>query len=136
MPNKSVHGCVLYTWPFQPCSRCAGLIIQSGITRVVSVVHSEDRWKKISQLPNNCLWSPESCWRYMMRDDNSKAGSDINVIRDLVYECIGTHNEEVLVQLIYRLEQDYIDIAKLASMGDYKASWTHQEILDYMTYFT
>ena len=72
----------------------------------------------------------------MMRDDNSKAGSDINVIRDLVYECIGTHNEEVLVQLIYRLEQDYIDIAKLASMGDYKASWTHQEILDYMTYFT
>ena len=44
--NKSVHGCVLYTWPFQPCSRCAGLIIQSGITRVVSVVHSEDRWKK------------------------------------------------------------------------------------------
>ena len=44
--NKSVEGCTLYTWPFQPCSRCAGLIIQSGITRVVSVVHSDDRWKK------------------------------------------------------------------------------------------
>lgn len=44
--NKSVERCTLYTWPFQPCSRCAGLIIQSGIKRVVSVVHEEDRWKK------------------------------------------------------------------------------------------
>ena len=44
--NKSVEGCTLYTWPFQPCSRCASLIIQSGITRVVSVVHTDERWKK------------------------------------------------------------------------------------------
>ena len=48
--NKSVEGCTLYTWPFQPCSRCAGLIIQSGITRVVSVVHGDDRWKKNFEL--------------------------------------------------------------------------------------
>lgn len=44
--NRSVEGCTLYTWPFQPCSRCAGLIIQSGIKRVVSVVHDDKRWKK------------------------------------------------------------------------------------------
>lgn len=44
--NKPVKGCTLYTWPFQPCSRCASLIIQSGITRVVSVVHGGERWKK------------------------------------------------------------------------------------------
>tara|TARA_R100000278_G_C5462722_1_gene161509 strand:+ start:176 stop:610 length:435 start_codon:yes stop_codon:yes gene_type:complete len=44
--NTSVEGCTLYTWPFQPCSRCAGLIVQSGIKRVVSVVHDESRWKK------------------------------------------------------------------------------------------
>ena len=44
--NTSVEGCTLYTWPFQPCSRCAGLIIQSGIKRVVSVIHDDDRWKK------------------------------------------------------------------------------------------
>jgi dCMP deaminase len=44
--NKSVEGCTLYTWPFQPCSKCAGLIIQSGINRVVSVVHKEERWEK------------------------------------------------------------------------------------------
>ena len=44
--NKSVEGCTIYTWPFEPCSRCAGLIIQSGIKRVVSVIHPEKRWEK------------------------------------------------------------------------------------------
>lgn len=48
--NKSVEGCTLYTWPFQPCSRCASLIIQSGITRVVSVIHDDERWKKNFEL--------------------------------------------------------------------------------------
>ena len=44
--SKSVKGCTLYTWPFQPCSKCAALIIQSGITRVVTVVQNDDRWEK------------------------------------------------------------------------------------------
>ena len=44
--NTSLEGCTIYTWPFQPCSRCAGLIIQSGITRVVSLVQNDERWKK------------------------------------------------------------------------------------------
>jgi len=35
--NAPVKGCTIYTWPFQPCSRCASLIIQAGIRRVVSV---------------------------------------------------------------------------------------------------
>lgn len=44
--NASLEGCTIYTWPFEPCSRCAGLIIQSGITRVVSVINSDKRWEK------------------------------------------------------------------------------------------
>ena len=44
--TRPVKGCTLYTWPFEPCSRCAGLIIQSGIKRVVSVVQNDERWKK------------------------------------------------------------------------------------------
>lgn len=48
--NKSVEGCTLYTYPFMPCPRCAGLIIQSGIKRVVSVVNKIDRWEKDFQL--------------------------------------------------------------------------------------
>lgn len=42
--NKSVSGCTLYTYPFQPCSRCASLIIQSGIKRVVTIRNNDERW--------------------------------------------------------------------------------------------
>lgn len=35
----------LYTYPFIPCSRCASIIIQEGITRVVSLQNNIDRWK-------------------------------------------------------------------------------------------
>ena len=42
--NKALDGCTMYTSPFQPCPRCAGLIIQSGIRRVVSIVNSNPRW--------------------------------------------------------------------------------------------
>ena len=40
-------GCTLYTWPFPPCSPCAGMIIQAGINRVIAPHPSEDhltRW--------------------------------------------------------------------------------------------
>ena len=45
--NRSTKNCTLYTWPFQPCSRCAGLIIQSGmIKEIVSVKNTDPRWEK------------------------------------------------------------------------------------------
>lgn len=69
-------------------------------------------------------------------EEKPKAGSDLDTIRDLVNQCIMSHNEEVLVNLIMRLEKDYIEIARLTTMGDYKASWTHREVLDYITYYT
>ena len=55
--SKSVEGCTLYTYPFQPCSRCAGLIIQHGIKRVVSQKDSKASertmsWGKNFELAN------------------------------------------------------------------------------------
>lgn len=44
--QRSLDGCTLYTYPFEPCPRCAGLIIQSGIKRVVSLANTNDRWEK------------------------------------------------------------------------------------------
>ena len=41
------RGGTLYTWPFAPCSRCAGLVIQAGIIRCVAPEIPEsllDRW--------------------------------------------------------------------------------------------
>ncbi len=34
--GRDVRGCTLYTWPFAPCPRCAGAVIQAGIWRVVA----------------------------------------------------------------------------------------------------
>ena len=40
----SLKGCTLYVAPFLPCTNCASMVIQSGITRVVSPVCVDDRW--------------------------------------------------------------------------------------------
>jgi hypothetical protein len=57
----------------------------------------------------------------------------IEAIRELVLEAISTHNEEFLVELIYKLQEEYNDIAKLSTMGEHKSFWTHKKTLDYIT---
>lgn len=42
--RESLRDCTIYTMPFMPCSKCAGLIIQAGIKRVVSVECDNGRW--------------------------------------------------------------------------------------------
>jgi dCMP deaminase len=42
--REDLAGATLYTYPFQPCSRCASIVIQSGISRVISYEFSNDRW--------------------------------------------------------------------------------------------
>jgi dCMP deaminase len=34
--RHDLSGCTIFTYPFAPCSNCAGLIIQAGIIRVVA----------------------------------------------------------------------------------------------------
>jgi len=57
-------------------------------------------------------------------------------VTDLVFECIATHNELILVELITRLESEYVDIARLSTMGKYTTDWTHEDVLNYITYET
>lgn len=42
--NRSLKLCTLYTYPFMPCPRCASIIIQAGIKRVVSYNNMPKRW--------------------------------------------------------------------------------------------
>jgi len=42
--RESLWDCTIYTMPFMPCSKCAGLIIQAGIKRVVSIDADNARW--------------------------------------------------------------------------------------------
>jgi len=57
-------------------------------------------------------------------------------IERLVSDCIIAHQETIIVKLISKLEQEYRDLANLATLGEYKNSWTHKEVLDYITYET
>lgn len=44
--NRDLHGCTLYTWPFQPCARCASIVVQKGISRVVAPINKNPKWTK------------------------------------------------------------------------------------------
>ena len=48
--KQDLLGSTLYTWPFMPCSRCAGIVIQSGIKIVVAPLNDSPRWKDSFQL--------------------------------------------------------------------------------------
>lgn len=42
--RQSVETCTLYTYPLIPCSRCAAIMIQSGIHKVMAPRFEEPRW--------------------------------------------------------------------------------------------
>ena len=44
--KTDLKDCIIYTWPLMPCSACAGIIIQSGIKKVISVVNDNERWSE------------------------------------------------------------------------------------------
>lgn len=48
-----------YTWPLMPCSTCAGLLIQSGVKRIVSVINDNPRWMDSFNITRNMLKEAE-----------------------------------------------------------------------------
>ena len=42
--SRPVVDCRIYTYPFMPCPRCAGPIVQSGINMVISPRNTNERW--------------------------------------------------------------------------------------------
>jgi dCMP deaminase len=42
--RQNLTNTTLYTYPFMPCSRCASIIIQSGIKTVVAPFNNNPRW--------------------------------------------------------------------------------------------
>jgi len=43
--KTELTGCTIYTYPFMPCPKCASMIAQAGILRVVSYDNMPERWK-------------------------------------------------------------------------------------------
>lgn len=53
---------------------------------------------------------------------------------DMIEECMHNNRIEFLAELIIRLENEYIEIAKLSTDNNYQPNWTHIQVLDYLTY--
>jgi dCMP deaminase len=52
--KRDLTDCTIYVWPLVPCSTCAGIIIQSGISRVVVANPAKgidyERWKESNEI--------------------------------------------------------------------------------------
>lgn len=55
-------------------------------------------------------------------------------IENLVEECLKTNRPMFLANLIFVLQRDYAELAKLSTDGNYHSGWSHQRVLDYVTY--
>ena len=53
--RQDLKGFTLYTWPMMPCSVCTGMVIQSGISRVVSFENDNPRWAESFKLSKMML---------------------------------------------------------------------------------
>ncbi len=70
----------------------------------------------------------------MKKDSNDPEKGRDEIIAKLVHECISTHNELILIHLILRLETNYIELATLSTLGAYRKSWTHEDVMNHLTY--
>lgn len=52
----------------------------------------------------------------------------------LIDEHIVQNKIEFLAKIIITLQENYIDVATLSTDGNYNEQWTHERVLDYLTY--
>ena len=57
--NVSVKDATIFTYPFMPCPVCTGMIIQSGIQRVVSLQTDNPRWQEDFEISRKMLEEAE-----------------------------------------------------------------------------
>jgi len=57
--NTSVKDATIFTYPFMPCPVCTGMIIQSGIQRVVSLQTDNPRWQQDFEISRKMLEEAE-----------------------------------------------------------------------------
>lgn len=71
-----------------------------------------------------------------MKNKKNKSESNLENIRELVNDCIFTNNIELIVELIHHLQTEYVEIAQVATLGEYQPEWTHHQTMTYITFET
>jgi hypothetical protein len=52
----------------------------------------------------------------------------------VINECIKNNKIEFLANVICKLQREYREICELSTDGEFQLSWTHEQVLDYLTY--
>ena len=52
----------------------------------------------------------------------------------VIDECIKSNKLEFLATLIVKLQNEYYEVAYVATNGEFQPSWTHTQLLDHITY--
>lgn len=55
-------------------------------------------------------------------------------IQNLVIECIENDKIDFLSHLIFTLQKNYTELAELCTEGNYHEGWSHDKVLDFLTY--
>lgn len=58
----------------------------------------------------------------------------VDDVLKIINECIRTNKLDFIANLIVTLQNDYTDLARLTTDGNYQPNWTHKQTLDYLTY--
>jgi hypothetical protein len=58
----------------------------------------------------------------------------LSEIKNLVDECIKNNKIDFLSNLIFTLQKNYTELAELSTEGSYNEGWSHDKVLDYVTY--
>lgn len=59
---------------------------------------------------------------------------ELEDIKKLVLECIKNEKITFICNIIYTLQKNYTELAELSTNGSYNSGWSHQKVLDYVTY--
>lgn len=61
--KRDLKGCTLYTYPFMSCAPCAGMVIQSGISRCVAPYNDNPRWQEDFKLTQQMFREANVFWQ-------------------------------------------------------------------------
>lgn len=70
----------------------------------------------------------------MKPNENKYDEYDIAAMLVVIEDCIKKDKLEFLANVICKLQKEYQEVCELSTDGEYQITWTHKQVLDYLTY--
>ena len=52
----------------------------------------------------------------------------------VIEDCVRQNKLDILAKILYQLQAEYYEVCKLATDGEFEVTWSHKDVLDYLTY--